>query len=114
MLGDMEMQIGKEEEGFSHLKAAVKKEGISLDQKMEILISIQNIKMSDPDMESLVEYMVNRYPKEAKAHSIRGDFFFKANKLEEATRAYKKAVSCNPNLYPIWNQILLLEGQRKN
>lgn len=113
MLGDMEMQIGKEGEGLSHLKAAVKKEGISLDQKMEILISIQNIKMSDPDMESLVEYMVNRYPKEAKAHSIRGDFFFKANKLEEATRAYKKAVSCNPNLYPIWNQILLLEYQNQ-
>ena len=113
MLGDMQMQIGQEQEGLNNLKQAVKKEGATLDQKMEILITIQNFKTSDPDMESLVEYMVNRYPKEAKAHSIRGDYFFKANKLEEATKSYKHAVDFNPNLYPIWNQILVLEYQNQ-
>lgn len=113
MLGDMQMQIGQEETGLSNLKHAVKKEGPSLDQKMEILISIQNFKSSDPEMESLVEYMVNRYPKEAKAHSIRGDYYFKIDKLEEATNSYKKAVYFNPDLFPIWNQILLLEYQNQ-
>jgi tetratricopeptide (TPR) repeat protein len=97
MLGDMQMQIGQEQEGLNNLKQAVKKEGATLDQKMEILISIQNFKTSDPEMETLVEYMVSRYPKEAKAHSIRGDYFFKANKFEEATKSYKKAVEFNPN-----------------
>ena len=113
MLGDMQMQIGKEQEGLNNLKQAVKKEGISLDQKMEILISIQNFKTDDPDMESLVEYMVNRYSKEAKAHSIRGDHYFKENKFEEATKSYKKAVELNPDLFPIWNQILVLEFQNQ-
>jgi tetratricopeptide (TPR) repeat protein len=113
MLGDMQMQIGQEQTGLKNLKQAVKKEGASLDQKMEILISIQNFKTSDPDMESLVDYMVIRYPKEAKAYSIRGDYFFKANKLEEATKSYKKAVEFNPNLFPIWNQILVLEYQNQ-
>jgi tetratricopeptide (TPR) repeat protein len=113
MLGDMQMQIGQEQTGLKNLKQAVKKEGATLDQKMEILISIQNFKTSDPEMESLVEYMVSRYPKEAKAHSIRGDYFFKANKFEEATKSYKKAVEFNPNLYPIWNQILVLEYQNQ-
>lgn len=113
MLGDMQMQIGQEQVGLNNLKQAVKKEGPTLDQKMEILISIQNFKTSDPDMESLVEYMVDRYPKEAKAHSIRGDYFFKADKFEEATKSYKKAVEINPNLFPIWNQILVLEYQNQ-
>jgi tetratricopeptide (TPR) repeat protein len=113
MLGDMQMQIGQEELGLNNLKRAVKKEGPSLDQKMEIIISIQNFKTSDPDMETLVEYMVNRYPKEAKAHSIQGDYFFKANKFEEAVKSYKKAVQYNPNIFPIWNQILLLEYQNQ-
>jgi tetratricopeptide (TPR) repeat protein len=113
MLGDMEMQIGQEQAGINHLKAAVTKEGTSIDQKMEILISLQNFKSGDSDMESLVEYMVSRYPKEAKAHSIRGDYFFKVNKLEEATKSYKNAVRFNPNLYPIWNQILMLEYQNQ-
>jgi tetratricopeptide (TPR) repeat protein len=113
MLGDMQMQIGQEQAGLNNLKKAVIKEGASLDQKMEILISIQNYKTSDPDMESLVEYMVNRYPKEAKAHSIRGDYYFKADKIEEAVKSYKNAVNCNPDLFPIWNQILLLEYQNQ-
>jgi tetratricopeptide (TPR) repeat protein len=113
MLGDMQMQIGQEQTGLKNLKQAVKKEGPTLDQKMEILISIQNFKTSDLEMESLVEYMVGRYPKEAKAHSIRGDYFFKADKFEEATKSYKKAVEFNPNLFPIWNQILVLEYQNQ-
>lgn len=113
MLGDMQMQIGQEQAGLNNLKKAVIKEGASLDQKMEILISIQNYKTTDPDMESIVEYMVNRYPKEAKAHSIRGDYYFKADKIEEAVKSYKNAVNCNPDLFPIWNQILLLEYQNQ-
>jgi tetratricopeptide (TPR) repeat protein len=113
MLGDMEMQIGNEQQGLKHLKEAIRKEGISLNQKMEILISIQNFKVTDSDMQALVEYMVTRYPKEPKAHSIRGDYYFKAEKLKEATESYKNAVKFEPNLYPIWNQILLLEYQNQ-
>ncbi len=113
MLGEMEMQNKDEISGLNHLKEAVRSEGITIDQKMEVLISIQNFKKSDPEMESLVNYMVTRYPKEAKSHSIRGDYFFKENKLELARESYKNAVMCDPNLYPIWNQILLLEYQNQ-
>ncbi len=113
MLGEIEMQNGDEISGLKHLKEAVHSEGITIDQKMEVLISIQNFKKSDPEMESLVNFMVARYPKEAKAHSIRGDYFFKENKLLIATESYKNAVKCDPNLYPIWNQILLLEYQNQ-
>lgn len=113
MLGEMEMQNRDESTGLKHLKEAVRSEGISIDQKMEVLISIQNFKNSDPDMESLVSYMVVRYPKEAKAHSIQGDYYFKENKFIKATESYKNAVKCDPNLYPIWNQILLLEYQNQ-
>ena len=65
----------------------------------------------DPDMESLVQYMCKKYPKEAKAHSISGDYYFKVNQFVQAIESYKAAVACDPNVYPIWNQILLLEYQ---
>lgn len=113
MLGELELQYGLEDAGFKHLKEAVRNEGVTIDQKMEVLIAIQNMNKSDNEMESLVNYMVTRYPNEAKSHSIRGDYFFKQNKFSEATEAYKKAVKCDPNLYPIWNQILLLEYQNQ-
>lgn len=113
MLGEMEMQYGEEQVGFKHLKEAVRNEGVTLDQKMEVLIAIQNMNNTDSDMESLVNYMTNRYPNEAKAHSIKGDYYFKQNNFSQATEAYKKAVNVEPNLYPIWNQILLLEYQNQ-
>ena len=111
MLGDMQMQSGDSKNGLQNLKAAIKAEGPSIDQKMNILMALQGQEVMDPDMESLVLYMRNKYPKDAKAHSITGDYYFKVNQIIEALDAYKSAVHCDPNVYPVWNQILLLEYQ---
>ena len=111
MLGDMQMQSGDTKNGLQNLKAAIKSDGPSIDQKMNILMALQGQEVMDPDMESLVLYMRTKYPKQAKAHSITGDYYFKVNQIVEALAAYKAAVRCDPNVYPIWNQILLLEYQ---
>ena len=111
MLGDMQMQSGDSKNGLQNLKAAIKSDGPSIDQKMNILIALQGQEIMDPDMESLVQYMCKKYPKEAKAHSISGDYYFKVNQFVQAIESYKAAVACDPNVYPIWNQILLLEYQ---
>lgn len=111
MLGDMQMQSGDLKNGLQNLKAAVKSVGPSIDQKMNVLIALQGQEVMDPDMESLVKYMQKTYPKEVKAHSIAGDYYFKVNQVVEAIQAYKTALTCDPNVYPIWNQVLSLEYQ---
>jgi tetratricopeptide (TPR) repeat protein len=111
MLGDMQMQSGDSKNGLENLKAAIMADGPSIDQKMNVLMALQGQEVMDPDMESLVLYMRNKYPKDAKAHSITGDYYFKVNQIIEALDAYKSAVHCDPNVYPVWNQILLLEYQ---
>jgi len=109
MLGDMQMQSGDTKNGLQNLKAAIKSDGPSIDQKMNILMALQGQEVMDPDMESLVLYMCKKYPKNTKAHSISGDYYFKTNQFVQAIASYKEAVACDPNVYPIWNQILLLE-----
>jgi len=111
MLGDMQMQSGDSKNGLQNLKAAIKSDGPSIDQKINILMALQGQEVMDPDMESLVLHMRKKYPKESKAHSIAGDYYFKVNQIVEALEAYKSAVHYDPNVYPIWNQILLLEYQ---
>ncbi|NBR13846.1 MAG: hypothetical protein EBU01_04590 [Crocinitomicaceae bacterium] len=113
MLGEMQLQIGDEPNGLKNLKQSIKSDGPSLDQKMKILIALQENFASDKDLENLVDYMTIQYPKDAKAHSIKGDYYFKNNQEEKALISYKNAVKCNPNLYPIWNQILILEYQNQ-
>jgi tetratricopeptide (TPR) repeat protein len=109
MLGDMQMQSGDSKNGLQNLKAAIKTDGPSIDQKMNILMALQGQEVMDPDMESLVLYMCKKYPKDMKAHSISGDYYFKTNQFVQAIASYKAAVACDPNVYQIWNQILLLE-----
>ena len=41
MLGDMQMQSGDSKNGLQNLKAAIKSDGPSIDQKMNILIALQ-------------------------------------------------------------------------
>ena len=113
MLGEMQIQTGEAAKGIANLKTAIKSEGPNLDQRMTILISLLQNFPKDKDLKELVDYMVLKYPKSAKSHSIRGDYYFKNDQLETAIQSYKNAVESDPNLYEIWNQILLLEYQNK-
>ena len=113
MLGEMQMQTGEVAKGLANLKIAIKSDGPNLDQKMTILISLLQNYPKDKELKDLVDYMVLKYPKSAKSHSIRGDYYFKNDQIEKAIESYKNAVESDPNLYEIWNQILLLEYQNK-
>ena len=113
MLGEMQMQTGEVAKGLANLKIAIKSDGPNLDQKMTILISLLQNFPKDPDLKGLLDYIVLKYPKSAKSHSIRGDYYFKNDQIEKAIESYKNAVESDPNLYEIWNQILLLEYQNK-
>jgi len=113
MLGEMQMQIGEMDKGLANLKKSIKSDGPNLDQKMNVLISIQKNFPADQDLFSLVDYMTIKYPKNAKSHSIKGDYYFKKNEIPLAIESYKNAVKNDPNLYPIWNQVLLLEYQNQ-
>lgn len=113
MLGEMQLKSGEEAKGLVNLKNSIKADGSNLDQKMTILISLLQNFPKDQDLSGLVDFMVLNYPNSAKSHSIRGDYYFKNNQLETAIQSYKNAVESDPNLYEIWNQILLLEYQNK-
>jgi tetratricopeptide (TPR) repeat protein len=113
MLGDILYQNKQRDEGLKLMKDAIKMDGPTLDQKMNVLLAFQHLFAIDRDFESLVEYMVKRYPKSAKAHSIQGDYFIKNNQEKDALWSYRQAVKADPNLYPIWNQVLLMGYQQQ-
>ena len=111
LLGEMYMQKNNYLKGIELLKSAVTKEGPSIDQKMNILIQTQKTEGCGPEIIKLVDYMTARYPENAKSFTIKGDCCIKNNDVEGAIVAYKKAVDIQPNLFPVWQQLLLLEFQ---
>ncbi|MFM6946725.1 MAG: tetratricopeptide repeat protein [Flavobacteriales bacterium] len=110
MYGEMLYRSGDRMQGKKYMHAGILAEGPSLDQKMNILIMLLNEQQTpDTSLEPLVNYMTETFPNEAKSHSIAGDYYYKAGSLPKAIAAYQQTVKIDPNLYPVWNQILLLE-----
>jgi tetratricopeptide (TPR) repeat protein len=116
MYGEMLYRSGKVDEGKKYLYAGILAQGPSLDQKMNILIMLVNEKQQaaiDPQLEPLVQYMSDTYPNEAKAHSIAGDYYYVAGQTKKAIDCYRQTLRCDPNLYPVWNQVLILEFEQE-
>jgi tetratricopeptide (TPR) repeat protein len=115
MYGEMLYRSGKLEEGKKYLHAGILAQGPSLDQKMNILIMLVNDKSQsavDPKLEPLVQYMTQTYPNEAKAHSIAGDYYYVAGQIKAAIASYQQTLRCDPNLFPVWSQVMILEFEQ--
>ncbi|MCJ8289239.1 MAG: tetratricopeptide repeat protein [Crocinitomicaceae bacterium] len=112
-LADVYRKEGDEIKAFESLKMAFKSDDVDVDTKMGILIKVHETSYKiDPEIYELVDIVVEKYPKEAKAHSINGDYLLSAKKDDEALAAYKKALEFDANTYPIWNQVLIMEYQQ--
>jgi len=114
LLGEIQVDNGEITEGLANLKKAVKADGLNIDQRMEILIRLQKEKnINVIEITELVDFLAITYPKEAKAHAIKGDHYFKLNQPLIAIESYKNSVACDPNLYQIWTQIISLEYENE-
>lgn len=112
-LADVYQKEGNEAKAFESLKMAFKSDNVDVDTKMGILIRVHETSYEiDPEVYELVDIMVEKYPNEAKAHSIHGDYLLSAKKEDEALAAYRKALEFDANQYPIWNQVLIMEYQQ--
>jgi len=112
-LADVYRREGNEDKAFKSLKMAFQSDDVDVDTKMGILIKVHETSYEiDPEIYELVDLMVEKYPNEAKAHSIHGDYLLSAEKEEEALAAYRKALEFDANQYPIWNQVLIMEYQQ--
>jgi tetratricopeptide (TPR) repeat protein len=114
LLAEIQYSNGEINEALANFKKAIKEEGLTIDQRMDILIRLQKEKdINLIELSDLIDFMVNAYPKEAKAHAIKGDHYFKLNQPLIAIESYKDAVNCDPNLYQIWTQIISLEYENE-
>jgi pentatricopeptide repeat protein len=111
-LADIYRQKGDQKRAYAELKLAFVCEDVTIDNKMQILITIlENSFKTDPEALELVEMVVASHPEEAKAHSIRGDYMLKEGKDSESLVSYKNALKLDKKLFPIWNQVLVMEYQ---
>lgn len=111
-LGDVYRQQGKVKESFEQFEAAFKCADVDIDAKMKVLIAFQEISYKpEQGAIDLMKLVVEQHPLDAKSHSIRADYMLALEDEEEAMISYRKAAELDPDQYPVWNQLLLLEYQ---
>ena len=111
-LADIYRQQGRMDDAYRQLKEAFPLLDVDLDTKMQVLISIHDSHDKiDPQATELVDLLIQTYPDQAKPYSIKGDFLLKEGNEKEALDAYRTALEYDKTLYPIWNQVLIMEYQ---
>lgn len=104
---------GDEEKSYQELKKAFETTDLNIDQKVMVLMKYYDLTMYNIAYLSqafeLLDLTVKLHNREAKAHSILGDFLYRERKEKEALEAFKKAAELDPSRSQIWEQILTLE-----
>lgn len=111
-LADIYQRRNEMDRAYSELKLAFESEDVDIDTKMKVLIGIQEQGPSIPEeMYPILETFVAMYPDNAKVYSIQGDYLMNKEDIPGALASYKQALELDNSLYPIWNQVLVLEYQ---
>lgn len=114
-LADVYQRRNEMDKAYESLRLAFESDDLDIDTKMGVLINIQEQSEQIPaEMFPIVETFVNKYPNNAKSHSIMGDYLMRSGDAEGALSSYKKAIELDNSLYPIWNQVLVMEYQNEN
>jgi tetratricopeptide (TPR) repeat protein len=100
---------------FTYLEQAFNSEELDIDSKVKVLLSYFVVSEKTEELKaqslSLCDLIIKAHPKEAKAFSIAGDFYYRDRKLEKAKEYFAKAVELDKSKYVIWNQLLIIESE---
>tara|TARA_R110000737_G_scaffold342281_1_gene366986 strand:+ start:22440 stop:24161 length:1722 start_codon:yes stop_codon:yes gene_type:complete len=111
-IADVYRQKGDKEKYFPALKKAFEGDGVDIDTKMKVLVSLQDpSEKLDPRALELADIFLLQNPESAKAYSVMGDYLLELKKDDEALVNYKKALQYEKGAHTLWNQVLIMEYQ---
>ncbi len=96
---------------YYHLQKGFENKNLGVDDKVQILILLLTEKRDYKKQLNLAKIITKTHPKEAKGFTILGDIEYQENNLFNAERAYREAVTLDPNRYPIWEQLLIIDTE---
>ena len=97
------------------LRPLFEKKEMGIDVKIKELIPTAQKLLKNPDNVTseaainLVKILERVHPDEAKIYALYGDLLFANNEKMVALAQYKKALSLNKNIYPVWEQAMMIE-----
>lgn len=116
-LADAYKTQGKNEAALKELKNAFSNPALSIDTKVHIILSfLPEFKNDQTRKETidLASIITKVHPSDPKSFSVYGDVLYQDKQLANAKGAYKKALSLNPQVYQIWEQLLAIQISQRD
>ena len=117
-LAEYYMRTKQNEKAFVYLESAFSNNEVEIDLKMKILLDLYAISEKDSSIltESykLGEILAVTHPKDPKAFSILGDFYYRDKNLKKARENFEKVLQLESTKYVVWEQLLYIYAQQND
>jgi tetratricopeptide (TPR) repeat protein len=101
---------GDYERSFQELKFAFASPDLSIDQKIQVLVSYYTLTDSDkrllPQAFELLDLTTKAHPKDAKGFAMTADFLYREKRLQESREAFYNTVKLDSSRFPVWSQLI--------
>ncbi len=100
---------------FDHAKQGFSNPEIEIETKIQLYLMLSTApgenKLSDAQIEDLINLISVAHPSDSRSYSIIADFLLQKDRLQEARINIVKALDIDPNSYPVWEQLVLVDNQ---
>ncbi|WP_177181167.1 tetratricopeptide repeat protein [Parapedobacter koreensis] len=111
---DTYLAMGKQRQAYDFLRQAFLSDKLDIDAKAGILYTAINEHDHPIDakyLTGLADLLAETYPREAKAHAVKGDIYVQLQQPEQGRQAYLDALDKNRYIEGVWQQLLQVELQ---
>ncbi|MDA3929623.1 MAG: tetratricopeptide repeat protein [Prolixibacteraceae bacterium] len=114
-LATFHIQNNEKEKGLYHAKQGFSNPNVEIETKIQLYlmlsVSPDEMKISNDQIEELIQLIIKAHPKDSRSYSIQADFLIQNEKQAEATKYMLKALEIDPNTYPLWEQLIITYNQ---
>lgn len=101
--------------GYSHAKNGFANPEVEIETKIQLYLMLASApdeqKISNEQMEELIQEIIENHPNDSRSFSIQADFYIQQGKQSEARNYLIKALDVDPNSYPLWEQLIIIDNQ---
>lgn len=109
------IQNGNMEEAYQHAKVGFADPDVEIDTKIQLYLMLvstpSEMQLIDQQMEELITVLENTHSADSRVYSIHADFLLQRKQKEEGREYVKKALEVDPNNYPSWEQLTLIDNE---
>jgi tetratricopeptide (TPR) repeat protein len=114
-LASFYLQNGNIDEGYEHARKGFSNPEVQIETKIQLYLMLVNapadLRIEDDKLETLITLIVETHPEDARSYSIFADYLMQNDRKPEARKQMLKALDVNPDNYPVWEQLILLDSE---